>query len=605
MANSSPRKIELLAPAKDAATARAAIDHGADAVYIGPSAFGARAAAGNSTDDLRRLADYAHSFRARVYATFNTILKENELPAAERLIRDLYDARIDALIVQDMGILRLDIPPIELHASTQCDTRTPEKARFLQDVGFSQIVLARELTLEEIAAVCAEVSVPVETFIHGALCVSYSGRCHAGEAFRHRSANRGECPQICRLPYTLRDADGKVLLRDRHLLSLRDFNASASLPDLLRAGVSSFKIEGRLKDTAYVKNITAYYRGLIDREIEARPDLYARSSCGRSELNFEPRPEKSFNRGFTDYFLTSRRPVAISSPLTPKSLGEEITSVGDLHNGDGISFFTPEGEYKGVRINRVEGSRIIPATQVRIPVGTKLYRTFDRIWEQQISRDDTARRSIAVDVELFENRVTATDERGNRVTLQVDLGTEQARKPMDEAVLWRTFAKTGDTIYRLRNFMSHIPASLFVPLSLLTNLRRQLLEALDSANRTTYPFPLRRPEKADALYPAARLDYRDNVANSLAETFYRSHGVTEIEAALEVQPRRTDSEFVVMTCRHCILRENGRCLRGKASRSSGKDATPWKQPLTIENGDIRMRLRFDCNRCEMQALKLQ
>lgn len=602
MANSSPRRIELLAPARDIATAIAAVDHGADAVYIGPKAFGARAAAGNSTDDIRRLCDYAHRFHVRVYATVNTILHEHELHDAERLICDLYRAGTDALIVQDMGILRLDIPPIELHASTQCDTRTPEKALFLQEAGFSQIVLARELTLSEIADICQTVTLPVEAFIHGALCVSYSGRCHAGEALRHRSANRGECPQICRLPFNLRDTSGKLLIRNRHLLSLRDLNASALLPEMLRAGVSSFKIEGRLKDIAYVKNVTAYYRKLIDREIELHPDLYSRASCGREVFTFVPQLEKSFNRGFTTYCLRRSDPTEISSPLTPKSLGEVISDTRELHNGDGISFFDRDGSYKGVRINRVEpNGRIIPSTPIKIPSGVSLHRTFDRLWEQEINRGDTSKRLIDIDVELWQNRSVVSDERGNRVVLPTEFRNETARTEMKAETIRRPFEKTGDTPYRLRSFACHLPSSLFVPVSALTSLRRRLLEALDAANRVTYARPCRRKENPDARFPYSILDFRDNVANSLAAEFYKAHGVTAIEPALEVQNRR--GETPVMTCRHCILRENGRCLRGKGAVSPGF-LPAWKLPLTLESGDIRLRLRFDCDRCEMQVIKV-
>ena len=412
-----PRAIELLSPARDAATGIAAITHGADAVYIGPAKFGARSAAGNTTDDLKRLADFAHQYRAKVYATVNTILYDHELRQAERMITDLYNAGIDAVIVQDMAVLRLDIPPIELHASTQCDTRTPEKARFLQEAGFSQIVLAREMTLPEIYDITAAVDVPVECFIHGALCVSYSGRCHASFATCGRSANRGSCAQLCRLPYELRDARGNKLHASSHLLSLKDFNTSLLLDDLLDAGASSLKIEGRLKDTEYVKNVTAAYRHILDKIISDNPDKYTRSSTGTAEYRFDPVLSKSFNRGFTHYFLTDRQARQISSPLTPKSLGEPIENNSVLHAGDGLSFFNRGGEYEGFRVNRIDSGKIIPAKMVKIPRGTQLFRTYDYQFDRQLRQADSATRRIEIDVTLYADRVCASDTRGCRVVI--------------------------------------------------------------------------------------------------------------------------------------------------------------------------------------------
>ncbi|MDE6379752.1 MAG: U32 family peptidase, partial [Muribaculaceae bacterium] len=337
------RRLELLAPAGNPDIAIEAILHGADAVYMGASSHGARRNAANSIDDVKRVVDFAHIFRARVYVTVNTLVYDNEIKKVERLIEDLYHVGVDAIIVQDMGILRMDIPPIELHASTQCDIRTPEKARFLQDVGFSQLVLPRELTLEEIHKMSEAVDIPLESFVHGALCVSYSGRCHASLATCGRSANRGECAQLCRLPYTLKDSKGKTICKDKHLLSLRDLNTIDILPQLINAGVSSFKIEGRLKEVSYVKNTVASYRKAIDAFINDHKEGFERSSFGQSEVTFTPNLSKSFNRGFTHYFIERRRPQGIISPDTPKSLGEEIEDLKKLNNGDGISFFDAQG----------------------------------------------------------------------------------------------------------------------------------------------------------------------------------------------------------------------------------------------------------------------
>lgn len=594
--SSRPRAVELLSPARDLETAMCAVIHGADAVYIGPEGFGARSAASNSTDDIRRLCDFAHPYRARVYATVNTLVLDGELKRVERLIWDLYKAGVDALIVQDMGILRLDLPPISLHASTQCDTRTPEKARFLQEAGFSQIVLARELTLSQIGEICASVKVPVETFVHGALCVSYSGRCHASYALCGRSANRGRCAQICRLPYRLVDADGRQVVKESHLLSLKDFNASDMLTDMLAAGVSSFKIEGRLKDKGYVKNITAYYRRLLDKEIDRRPDLYCRASCGDVTLAFKPDPFKSFNRGFTHYFLTGDRPADIASLRTPKSLGEPVSESMMLHAGDGISYFTRSGEYTGARVNKVsDDGRPVFAKNVHIPSGTRLYRTTDAVHDALMARDDTASRRIDVDIELHENRAVISDERGCRVVLGMPSHTHDARKPLDTR---RFFDKLGDTVYRLRAFTSMLDADTFIPASVLTRLRRDLVAALDACACATYERPLRATENRSYPYPDSELTYADNVCNRLARSFYLDHGVSAIEPALEADAdyRSVRAGKVLMTTRHCILRELGMCKRVVG--------THHKEPMAIVNqGGARFTLSFDCARCEMQVLK--
>lgn len=582
------REIELLAPAANVDVAIQAILHGADAVYMGGPDFGARKMAGNSIENIRRVVDFAHTFRAKVYVTFNTIIYDHELSKAERMIAELYHAGVDALIVQDMGILRMDIPPIQLHASTQCDTRTPEKAKFLQDVGFSQIVLARELTLEEIRDICNTVSVPVECFVHGALCVSYSGRCHASCATNGRSANRGECAQLCRLPYTLTDAEGKIISRDQHLLSLRDLNASDRIGDLLAAGVSSFKIEGRLKDADYVKNITVAYRQIVDKEIALHPDLYRRSSVGVSEIGFTPQLDKSFNRGFTHYFLDSRRPKAISQPATPKSMGEVIEDVSLLHNGDGISFFNRKGEYEGVMVNGVKDGKIIGNRPFILPKGAEIHRTYDRVWQQTLAKEKTTRR-IAIDVKFSTSHVSATDERGGYVSLPMDAPMDKAEKTQD---LRKIFDKLGNTHYTLREFESTLPPDTFIPASAVTAIRRKICDALDMAAAATYPFQYRAKEDKNVGYPITHLDYRENVANKMAEQFYREHGAQKIERALETNRSALHKGSVVMTTRHCILREMGKCLKQNPDKN-------FKLPLSIRNGRMQFGLRFDCVRCEM------
>lgn len=585
------RKLELLAPAGNADIAMQAILHGADAVYMGASSHGARRNAANSIDDIKRTVDFAHIFRAKVYVTVNTIVYEKELKIAERLINDLYHAGVDAIIVQDMGILRMNIPPIELHASTQCDIRTPEKAKFLQDVGFSQLVLPRELTLEEIRKMAECVIIPLESFIHGALCVSYSGRCHASFATCGRSANRGECAQLCRLPYTLTDSTGKVIAKDKHLLSLRDLNTIDILPKMIEAGVSSFKIEGRLKEAAYVKNTVASYRKAIDNIIAIHPDKYKRSSFGVSEISFTPELSKSFNRGFTHYFIDSRRPKSIISPYTPKSLGEIISNISKLNNGDGISFFDADGNYTGAMVNGVQGNRILTSKPVTIPKGAEIHRTFDRVWDKELQRE-TAARKIGVSFTIDDTGITASDERGCEIRIPLDCSRDLAKKRMDYSPI---FSKLGNTPYRLISFESKLDPTVFIPAGQLTELRRKAITALDQANLSTYPYSYRRKENPQARYMTDSLDYRDNVANSLAEKFYRDHGVKKIESAMESLPESKKIGKRLMTTRHCILRELGMCKREKGL---GK----YSEPLRLSTGKETFSLEFNCRDCEMHLL---
>lgn len=584
------RKLELLAPAANAEIAIEAIKHGADAVYIGAESHGARKAASNSLEDIQKVVQFAHIFRAKVYVTVNTIVYENELAKVENLCKDLYRIGVDALIVQDMALLRLNLPPIALHASTQCDIRTPEKAFFLQEIGMSQLVLARELTLPEIKRIVDAVEVPVECFIHGALCVSYSGKCHASMATTGRSANRGECAQICRLPYTLTDANGKIIARNKHLLSLKDFNASQKLEELIKIGVTSFKIEGRLKDKSYVKNIVTYYRGLLDKIIASSPDEYERSSYGLSRVSFEGSPSKSFNRGFTDYFLSSRRPESLATLLTPKSHGELINNISELHNGDGISFFDNNGTYQGVNVNRIDGDKILTGRKITIPDEAKIYRTFDVEWQKRLEKE-TAERTIWVDVEIDSRRIHAKDERGMEVSLLLDVTKDVARKPMQYK---EEFQRLGNTNYRLRNFTSNLDSSVFIPKSELANLRRKLIVALNEANEANYRYEYRRKENPEVKFPYKNLDFRENIANSLAEKFYLEHGVNKIEQAMEIKSKKPVPGTVVMTTRHCVLRELGLC-----KRLAGRHIA---EPLTLSCGKQKFRLHFNCADCEMEVL---
>lgn len=410
MNNSKKIKLELLAPAKNAAIAIEAIKHGADAVYMGANRYGARAMAGNSIEDISDVVEFAHKFNVKVYITINTILYDKELSEVEKLIQQLYRIGVDALIIQDMSILRLDLPPIALHASTQCDIRTPEKALFLEKCGLSQLVLARELTLDEIKNIKNVTSVALEAFVHGALCVSYSGRCGLSYACMKRSANRGECAQMCRLPYHIEDETGNIIADEKHYLSLKDLNQSDNLEAMINAGICSFKIEGRLKDIDYVKNTVAYYRNRLDTIIEKYSDRYERSSVGYSSIKFTPQLDKVFNRSFCSYFLTNRKPqngTKIASILTPKSMGEYIGKLNSINkgnilhidtnktlvNGDGLSYFD-ENTYTGFRINRVDGANIIISNKVKIAKGTKLYRTFDKQFTDELNNSTAVRLSL-------------------------------------------------------------------------------------------------------------------------------------------------------------------------------------------------------------------
>ncbi len=603
------RRIELLAPAKNIEIGREAILHGADAVYIGAPRFGARVAAGNSLDDLARLTDFAHGFDARVYITLNTILNEKDLIEAERLIRQLYHIGIDALITQDMGILRLDIPPIALHASTQADNRTPEKVKFLQQCGFSQVVLARELSLYQIKEIASQVDVPLEAFIHGALCVSYSGKCYLSQALCGRSANRGECAQYCRLPYTLVDGKGKVIARNKHLLSLRDLNQSDRLEELLDAGVSSLKIEGRLKEMTYVKNCTAYYRQALDRIFARRPE-YRATSSGTTTHRFTPQLNKSFNRGFTHYFLDDRTPDSIISPDTPKSLGEQlgvvkqvggnsfsIATLTPLHNGDGLCFFNNKGEFEGVRVNRAEGNRVFPASPTAITPHTVVYRNLDFEFEKQLSRPSADRR-IGVSMRLYAipdgYTLSIEDEQGNRSIVRAEANHEEAHTSQQENQR-RQLSKLGTSRYIATQIDIMLEGNRFIPASILSELRQKAVEALDRTRRIAYRSDRRRPEDKSACYPQSELTYLGNVANSLAEQFYREHGVTRIAPAFELSPV---AGVPLMFTRHCIRYQLGYCKKTLAG-------TQLTEPLTLLYKGHRLTLHFDCSACEMTIQKEQ
>lgn len=604
------RKIELLAPARNLECGIEAVNHGADAVYIGAPKFGARAAATNSMDDIGRLTDYAHLYGVRIYVTVNTILKDEELKETEDMIWELYRRGVDALIVQDMGLTRLNLPPIPLHASTQMDNRTAGKVRFLAEAGFRQVVLARELSLDEIAAIhkaCPDT--PLEVFVHGALCVSYSGQCYASQACFGRSANRGECAQFCRLPFSLVDADGRVVVKDKHLLSLKDMNRLDMLEQLLDAGVTSLKIEGRLKDVAYVKNVTAAYSQRLDAILKRRKE-YVRASSGTCRLDFRPQPEKSFSRGFTHYFLEGRG-EDIASFDTPKSLGEamgtlkeqrggwvSVAGVKPFHNGDGVCYLDEQGRLQGFRINRVEGNKLFPAGNVaRIRPRTPLFRNLDQEFERALARK-SAERKIGVRLRLEENAfgfsLTAVDEDDNRVTLAFGYAKERARTPQVEN-LRTQLAKLGGTPYELTE-----PAEIalteewFVPSSVVADWRRQVVERLTAARRINYRRELAVWRPTHHAYLATTLTYLGNVMNDEARHFYLDHGVKAVAPAYEKQPA---DGVVLMFCRHCLRYSMGWCPVHQKGRS------PYREPYYLASSDgRRFRLEFDCKNCQMKVL---
>lgn len=603
------RKIELLAPAKNADIGIEAIKHGADAVYIGATAFGARSQAGNDIDSIKRLTDFAHQFDARIYCTVNTIVYDDELHDVKKMIKELYRAGVDALIVQDMALLRLDIPPIALHASTQCDIRTPEKAKFLEKMGFAQLVLARELSLEEIKDISSCVKVPLEGFCHGALCVSYSGRCQISQALKDRSANRGECAQFCRLSYDLEDAQGNKLMKSKHLLSLRDFNASDRLHQMIDAGISSFKIEGRLKDVDYVKNVVAYYRQAIDRIIDSRDDL-VRSSCGKSEYTFTPNLAKSFNRSFTHYFIDGRHPkngMKMASIHTPKSQGEYVGKVVTINgnsitldtftplaNGDGLSFIDSNGNYDGVRVNKVSGNRIFLKEQCDMKRGDKVYRTFDKTFNDLLSKP-SAKRVIDVDFIMWvagsQLCLKGCDERSISVvhSIMLDETPQPALKPQAERQR-EVLSKLGDTIFSLRS--CEIKGDYFIPVSVIAQIRRETIDLLERSHRIAYCRDLRQSEEKTATFPYQNIASADNVANHIAHQFYREHGVHSIEPAIECKTGEINKGTVVMTTRYCLRRELGACLKEK-----GSDKLP--SPLFLRNGKALLKVNCNCSRCEM------
>lgn len=621
--------LELLSPARDVEIAREAILHGADAIYIGGPSFGARHNACNEVSEIARLVEFARRYHARVFTTINTILHDDELEPARALIHQLYDAGVDALIVQDMGVMELDIPPIELHASTQTDIRTLARAKFLDQAGFSQLVLARELNLQEIRAIADETDAAIEFFIHGALCVAFSGQCNISHAQTGRSANRGDCSQACRLPYTLKDEKGGVIAYEKHLLSMKDNNQSANLRALVEAGVRSFKIEGRYKDVAYVKNITAHYRRELDAILEDRPDL-ARASSGRTAHFFVPDPDKTFHRGSTDYFVTERKVDigAFDSPTFTGLLvgGVEKVNKRDLiavtheplSNGDGLNVLVKR-EVVGFRANicelkgefeedgekryryRVEPNEM-PEGLFRLRPNHPLSRNLDHNWQQALQRTSAERRiGVSWQAELREEalELTATSEEGISVEVALPGPFGVANKP-EQALdgLRDLLTQLGTTIYHAQSVSLDAPQALFVPNSQLKALRRDAIEALTAARVAAHPRGSRKAESEPApVYPESHLSFLYNVYNQKARDFYHRHGVQLIDAAYEAHEE--EGEVPVMITKHCLRFSFNLCPK----QAKGVTGVKTKvAPMQLVHGDEVLTLKFDCKPCEMHVI---
>ena len=636
-------QLELLSPARDAQIGIEAINHGADAVYIGGPGFGARASAGNSVQDIERLCKHAHKFNSKIFITLNTILRDDELEGARRMAWDVYQAGADVLIVQDMALLEMDLPPIQLHASTQTDIRTVEKAKFLSDVGFSQIVLARELTLRQIAEIYGAVDperTKLEFFIHGALCVAYSGQCFISHAHTGRSANRGDCSQACRLPYEVKDAQGRVVAHDKHVLSMKDNNQSDNLEALINAGVRSFKIEGRYKDMQYVKNITAHYRKLLDEIIEKResgadPEAFplSRASSGRTTFTFTPDPDQNFNREFTDYFVNGRK-EDIGAFDTPKNPGQTIgwvTAVGDtsvdvelnnpatvLHNGDGLCYHTLQKELVGLQINRAEALsksgkasalwRVFPKDPMSsfkdLRKGTTINRNRDMDWTRVLDKKSSDRR-IGLWAQLSETAqgfaLTLTDEDGFSGHFELPAQKEYAQSAIKNIASLKTqLARFGNTHYEALDLSVDSVSPYFIPASQLNSLRRSALTALESARAQGYQRPTRlAATEPPTLYPEDTLTYLANVFNQKAHDFYAKHGVKVIGAAYESQEE--EGEVSLMITKHCVRFSLSLCPK-QAKGVTGVQGTVKAEPMQLINGKEKLTLRFDCKPCEMHVV---
>jgi putative protease len=650
-----PHQLELLSPARTADIGIEAVNHGADAVYIGGPGFGARASADNSVSDIARLVKHAHRFHSRIFVTINTILRDDELEPARKLVRQLYDAGVDALIVQDMALLALDLPPIQLHASTQCDIRTPEKARFLQDAGMSQLVLARELTLAQIAQVRDGLTVPhpvtdtvptapaiLEFFVHGALCVAYSGQCNISHAQTGRSANRGDCSQACRLPYQVLDAQGRFVAHDKHVLSMKDNNQSANIAALVDAGIRSFKIEGRYKDMGYVKNITAHYRLLLDELLEQRPEL-ARASSGRCTYTFTPDPNQNFNREFTDYFVQGRKDDigAFDSPKNPGQPIGWVTHVSQglghgkdhielettdpdtvLHNGDGLCYHDLHKELVGLQTNRVEQLppakgqpastgqrwRVFPKDPMGgfkdLRKGREINRNRSMDWVRTLEKPSADRRMgvwvVLADPAPDTLQLTLTDEDGHTASARTTLALQPAHGADPTTKLPAQLARLGDTAFEALDVALRLSQPWFVPASVLNSLRREAVAELEAVRKQACArLPRATPAQPPTPYPEDSLSFLGNVFNHAAHDFYARHGVKVIAATYEANEEA--GEVSLMITKHCVRFSLSLCPK-QAKGVTGVQGTVKAEPLMLVNGKDTLTLRFDCKPCEMHVV---
>ena len=604
------KKIEILAPAKNLVQGMAAINAGADAVYIGAPQFGARSNATNSVEDIEELVKYAHLFKAQVFVVINTILYDQELADCKKLIHQLYAIGVDALIVQDMSLMEMDLPPIVIHASTQANNRDPKHVKFLADAGMKRVVLARELNLDQIKEISNATDVELEFFVSGALCVSFSGNCYMSIAGGERSANRGSCAQNCRLPYNLTDGTGKTLIANSHLLSIKDLDLSDQLPNLIEAGITSFKIEGRLKDMVYVKNNTSYLRKKLDAFLENNPS-YQKASSGKTIYNFEAEMDRSFNRGYTDYFV-NKRTEKIGSWESPKSQGQLIGKLietkangyiienySKLNNGDGLYFINENNEPDGVQINTIINDVVVPNTIKSIKPGTIIYRNSDANFNKLVEREDSAIRKISVQLKFTETndgfQLTAMDEDGHESVSAFQSEKELAKN--EESTfpnIKKNLSKTGNTPFMVEEIAIEFSKNWFLPISKINEIRRVVLEQLIDIRIAQYHREEFQIKKTDHPYPVSKLDFTYNVSNQLARTFYKRHGVTEIEKAFELQWDPGKSR--VMTTKYCVKYELGKCARFQKATMGEKVV----EPLTLKHGENEYKLKFNCKPCEME-----
>ena len=604
------KKIEILSPAKNLVQGMAAINAGADAVYIGAPQFGARSNATNSVEDIAELVKYAHLFKAQVFVVINTILYDNELADCKKLIYQLYAIGVDALIVQDMALMEMDLPPIVIHASTQANNRDPKHVKFLKDAGMKRVVLARELNLDQIKDISKATDVELEFFVSGALCVSFSGNCYMSVANGERSANRGSCAQNCRLPYNLIDGTGKTLIANSHLLSIKDLDLSEQLPNLIEAGISSFKIEGRLKDIVYVKNNTSYLRKKLDAFLENN-ETYQKASSGKTHYNFEAEMDRSFNRGYTDYFV-NKRGEKIGSWDSPKSQGQligrlletkengyVIENYDKLNNGDGLCFINENAEQDGVQINIIINNIVVPNTFKTINPGTLIYRNSDAAFNKLVEREDSAVRKISVELKFTETndgfQLAAIDEDGHESMSSFQSEKEIAKKEESTVPnIKKNLSKTGNTPFIVDETEIKFTKNWFLPISKINEIRRVVLEQLIDIRINEYKRKEFQITKTDHPYPVSKLDFTYNVSNQLSRAFYKRHGVTEIEKAFELQWDPGKSR--VMTTKYCVKYELGKCARFQKATMGEKVV----EPLILKHGENEYKLKFNCKPCEME-----